>query len=123
MSVDHVLWLLGLLDDQYSLGGVSLLAEHCLDDDAETPAMAWGEESATAESAASWDFVASAWVAAGEQLKFEKVSAREAAALAVDKAAWLVPHAEKENELAQLQVSARLGRPVMLGWPGDRPRW
>ena len=54
MSVLHVPCLLRLLHDQYSWGGVSLLAEHCLDDDAETPAMAGGEESATAKSAISW---------------------------------------------------------------------
>ena len=53
MSVDHVPWLVYLLHDQYSWGGVSLLAEHCLDDDADTPALAGGEESATAESAMS----------------------------------------------------------------------
>ena len=81
MSVDHVPWLVHLMHDQFSLGGVSLLAENCSGDDAETPAMAGGEESATAKSVISWDYVAFAWVAAGRELKPEEVSPREAAAL------------------------------------------
>ena len=50
--------------------------------------MAGGEESPAAELVISWDFVASAWVAAGRQLKPDEVPPREAAALGVDEAAW-----------------------------------
>ena len=87
------------MHDQFCLGGVSLLPEQCGDDsqtfavagdidDSETSAMAEGEGSAAAELEISWDFVASAWVAAGRQLKLDEVSPREAAALGVDEAAW-----------------------------------
>ena len=98
MSVDHVPWLLHLLHDQCSLGGVPLFPERCLDGDAGTLAMAGGEESATAKSAISWDSASPAWVAGGRVLKLEEVSPRAAAALGVDKGAWLaLRHAEKKE--------------------------
>ena len=86
ISVNDVPWLVRLMYDQFCLGGVSLLPEQCSDE--QTLAMAGGEESAAAELDISWDFVASAWVAAGRQLKLDEVSPREAAALGVDEAAW-----------------------------------
>ena len=87
ISVDDLPWLVRLMHDQFCLGGVPLLPEQC-SDDSQTLAMAGGEESAAAELEISWDFVASAWVAAGRQLKLDEVSPREAAALGVDEAAW-----------------------------------
>ena len=99
ISVDDLPWLVRLMRDQFVLGGVSLLPEQCGDDsqtsamaggsdDSQTSAMAEGEGSAAAELEISWDFVASAWVAAGRQLKPDEVSPGEAAALGVDEAAW-----------------------------------
>ena len=89
ISVDDLPWLVRLMHDQFCLGGVSLLPEQCSDvEDSQTPAMAGGEGSAAAELDISWDFVASAWVAAGRQLKPDEVPPREAAALGVDEAAW-----------------------------------
>ena len=87
ISVDDLPWLVRLMHDQFCLGGVSLLPEQC-SDDSETLAMAGCEESAAADLDMSWDFVASAWVAAGRRLKLDEVSPREAAALGVDEAAW-----------------------------------
>jgi len=105
MSVDDVPWLVRLLHDQFCLGGVSLLPEQCGGDDAQTPAMAGGEESAAAELAISWDFAASAWVAAGRQLKPEEVWTQLRGALlqvrpGVDAAAWEALSYAEKKELA-----------------------
>ena len=64
--------------------------------------MAGGEgdspESAATGALISWDFVASAWVAMGKQLKPDDVSPEEAAALGVDAAAWRAfTYAEKKD--------------------------
>ena len=48
----------------------------------------------------SWDFVASAWVAAGRQLKPEEVSPREAATLGVDEASWRALSDAEKKEFA-----------------------
>ena len=87
------------MHDQFCLGGVSLLPEQC-SDDSQTLATAGGEESAAAELEISWDFVASAWVAAGRQLKPDEVPPGEAAALGVDEAAWHDPSYAGKKELA-----------------------
>ena len=114
------------MHDQFCLGGVSLLPEQCSDDsqtsamaggsaDSQTSAMAEGEGSAAAELEISWDFVASAWVAAGRQLKPEEVSLGEAAALGVDEAAWRDLGYAGKKELAYKVV-----RHWLEGWD---PRW
>ena len=67
-------------------------------EDSQTSAMAEGGGGAAAELEISWDFVASAWVAAGRQLKPEEAPRGEAAALGVDEAAWRdLSHAGKKE--------------------------
>ena len=101
------------MHDQWILGGVSLLPEQCGGDDAQTPAMAGGEESAAAEHAISWDVAASAWVAAGRQLKPEEVWTQLRGALlqvrpGVDAAAWeAVSYAEKKELLTSICATGR----------------
>ena len=115
ISLDDLPWLVRLMHDQFCLSGVSLLPEQCSDDsqtpgdDSHTPAMAGGEESAAAELEISWDFVASAWVAAGRQLKPDEVSPGEAAALGVDEAAWRDLSYAGEKELAYNVLREWLG--------------
>ncbi len=83
ISLDDVPWLVRVLHDQATLGGVPMID---IDGDSPPPALAGGE--AAAQPVVSWDFAASAWVAEGKQLKPNGVSPEDAAALGVDADAW-----------------------------------
>ena len=76
IPLDDVPWLGRVLHEQASLGGMPLLSR---DADSTSPA---------ACPAVTWDFVASALVSEGRQLKPADVAGEEAAAIGVDVGAW-----------------------------------
>ena len=96
IAVADVPWLVRYVHEQCCLGGVPLVEEGS----APAPAFAGQEGDGSTNAAApalagqggadpiSWDFAASAWVAAGRQLKPEELSAEDAARLGVGIAAW-----------------------------------
>ena len=100
ISLDDVPWLVRVLHDQATLGGVPLF------DISETPPPALAGGEAAGEPLVEWDFTASAWEAEGRQLKPDGVSPEDAAALGVDAEAWRA-FSYKEKKLLAYDVMVR----------------
>ena len=123
ISTDDVPWLLRVLHDQASLGGVPLLSSN---EDHTSPALAGNASAAeptgnaraaeptgnlcAATPTVRWDFVVSAWVAEGKQLKPDDVSAEDAAAIGVGADAWSTYTYEGKKDVAHKVVLHWLGQ-------------